>query len=108
MSFVIVSNMIGGYNILTSVYLLFKKINQILTRSGNMCYDRNIILYFKLFFMSFENPHEDLDPTNDLKKKAENPPGRNLDQTDIEKNKTDQKPEKSKDPPDDITKTLAL
>ena len=59
--------------------------------------------------MSFENPHEDLDPTNDLKKKAENPPGRNLDPTDIEKNKTDEKnPEKPKDRENDITKTLAL
>ena len=39
------------YNVRLFLYLLFKKINQILTRSGNMCYDGNIILYFKLFFM---------------------------------------------------------
>lgn len=59
--------------------------------------------------MSFENPHEDLDPTNDLKKKPENPPGRNLDQKDVEKNKTDEKnPEKPKDAGTDIIKTLAL
>ena len=45
--------------------------------------------------MSFENPHNDLDPTNDLKK-AENPPGRNLDQKDTENKKIDEKnPEKS-------------
>lgn len=42
--------------------------------------------------MSFENPHDDLDPTNDIKQKnADNPPGRNLDQKDPEKNKSDEK-----------------